>query len=279
MCHSGRSEAQIRNPDVTINSVLDSGIRRNDGICLSRTSSSYMKKCSLMHLVVLVIAIATTNAAVPAESAEQTEQQSVPTKTHPQHAGHKLHKMTLDSGGLVMNSNTRTLPQDCAQIRRDYHFEVTAGTEFAADYPGTVYGLSQHEYRVEPCSRITITFINKDEVRHQWMVHGLPRYLYPGGMFHLEAAGGHTRTGTFIVPGDDKTYLVHCDMAQHMEKGMKAQLKVGKGSGDLWGIPGISNGFKQDTYLPGMTQLYLLLSSLFGVVFATLFISFLQRAK
>ena len=230
-----------------------------------------MKKRSLMLSVVLIITLANINATALAEPAT--------TKTHSQHAGHMRHNMTLDSSGMVMNSNSQTLPQDCTQIRRDYQFKVYAGTEFAADYPGTIYGMSQHEHHVEPCSRITITFINKDEVRHQWMIHGLPRYLYPGGMFHLEAAGGHTQTGTFIVPGDDKTYLVHCDMAQHMEKGMKAQLKVGKGSGDLWSIPGASNGFRQDPYLPGMTWLYLILSSLFGVVFATLVLVFQRRSK
>ena len=64
-----------------------------------------------------------------------------------------------------------------------------------------------------------------------------------------------------------------------MEKGMKAQLKVGKGSGDLWSIPGVSNGFRQDPYMPGMTRLYLILSSLLGVVFVTLFLFFLRRSN
>jgi hypothetical protein len=63
-----------------------------------------------------------------------------------------------------------------------------------------------------------------------------------------------------------------------MEKGMKGQMKVGRGSGDLWSIPGISSGFKQDSYLPGMTRLYLLLSSLSGVVLATLVIFFQRRS-
>ena len=183
-----------------------------------------------------------------------------------QHAGHQHHNMTLDSSGMVMNSNDHRLPQDCEKLGRDHHIKVYAGTKFAADYPGTVFGMSQHEYQVEPCSRITVTFVNEDEVRHQWMIHGLPRYLYPGGMFHLEAAGGHSQTGSFIVPGDDKTYLVHCDMAQHMEKGMKAQLKVGKGSGDLWAVPGVSTGFIQDTYLPEETALYLMVISVAGIV-------------
>jgi hypothetical protein len=133
--------------------------------------------------------------------------------------------------------------------------------------------MDQHEYQVEPCSRITVTFVNEDEVRHQWMIHGLPRYLYPGGMFHLEAAGGHSQTGTFIVPSDNETYLVHCDMSQHMEKGMKAQLKVGKGSGDLWAIPGVSKGFIQDIYIPEEIWIYLMMVSIAGVVITTLLIS------
>ena len=197
----------------------------------------------------------------------------VQAETRDLHAMHQHHNMTFDSSGMVMNSNDSTLPQDCEKLGRDYHIKVYAGTKYAADYPGTVFAMSQHEYHVEPCSRITVTFVNEDEVRHQWMIHGLPRYLYPGGMFHLEAAGGHSQTGTFIVPGDDKTYLVHCDMAQHMEKGMKAQLKVGKGSGDLWAIPGVSSGFIQDSYLPEGTGFYLMLVSIAGIVITTLLIS------
>ena len=190
-----------------------------------------------------------------------------------QHSDHGHHNMTLDKQGVVMNGNHHSLPEDCEKLGPDHRLEVYAGTKFALDYPGSVFGMSQHEYQAEPCSRITITFINEDQVRHQWMIHGLPRYLYPGGMFHLEAAGGHSQTGTFIVPSDDKTYLVHCDMAQHMEKGMKAQLKVGKGSGDLWAIPGVSAAFIKDNYLPEHTGFYLVATSVLGVVITTLAIS------
>ena len=59
----------------------------------------------------------------------------------------------------------------------------------------------------------------------------------------MEAYGGKTVVGTFIVPLDDKTYLVHCDMSQHMQKGMKGMLTVGKGSGVISGIPGKSGYF------------------------------------
>jgi len=166
--------------------------------------------------------------------------------------------MIMNDAGMVMNANTDQLPTGCAAISRDYDFHVAASTEYAADAPGTIFGMSQHELRVEPCSRLTVTFENRDQVRHQWMVHGLPRYLYPGGMFHIEANGGATMTGTFIVPPEDKTYLLHCDMAQHMEKGMKGQLVVGDGSGNLWSVKGVSDGFIRDNYLPGNTAWWLL---------------------
>jgi hypothetical protein len=183
-----------------------------------------------------------------------------------EHAHHPEHLMQQDAGGMVMNANDSILPRDCPRISRDYSFEIEAGTEFAKDVPGTIFGYSRNEFAVEPCSRITVTLINRDEVRHQWMVHGLPRYLYAGGMFHLEAAGGSSRTGTFILPSDSATYLVHCDLAQHMEKGMKAQLKVGRGSEDLSSIPGVSADPERAAYLPGNGLVPLLLAGLAGLV-------------
>lgn len=174
------------------------------------------------------------------------------------HHDHSQHNMSLDAAGMVMGSNDSTLPRDCDEIGPDVRFTVEAGTEFASDNPGTTFGYSQHHFEVPPCSRVTVTFINNDQVRHQWMVHGLPKYLYAAGMFHLEAAGGERKTGTFIVPSDHRTYLVHCDVAQHMEKGMKGQLKVGRGSGDLWAVPGVSANFNADSYLPGKPALLVL---------------------
>ena len=171
------------------------------------------------------------------------------------HTGHGAHQMAVNPDGVVMNENHATLPRDCTGISRDYAFTIQAGRAYARDIPGMIFGMSQHEVKVEPCSRIEITFVNEDEVRHQWMVHGLPKYLYPAGMFHIEASGGRSMKGTFIVPGDDRNYLVHCDMAQHMEKGMRGQLVVGKGSGDLWGVPGVSDEFYRFNYLPGYAPL------------------------
>jgi len=181
--------------------------------------------------------------------------------------------MSMDVTGMVMNANSSALPEDCSKISEDYKFTVSAGTEYAEGFAGTVFGFSEHEWRVKPCSRITITFENKDEVRHQWMLHGLPKYLYGRGMFHMEAAGGSTQVGSFIVPSDDKTYLVHCDIAQHMEKGMKAQLVVGSGNGSLWSIPGVSANFQSlDDSFNKSPWLLLCLSVFLGVAITLFFV-------
>ena len=193
------------------------------------------------------------------------------------HSSHHGHRMTLDEAGMVMNQNTDVLPQDCDAISRDYEFEVAAGAEFAERFPGLIFGYDRNEFAVEPCSRIHVTLINHDEVRHQWMVHGLPRYLYPGGMFHLEASGGNTVSGSFILPSDHRTYLVHCDITQHMEKGMKAQLVVGGGSGDLWAVPGVSRDFRRADYLDGDSWKWLLIIFLAVPVCALLIRVFLSK--
>ncbi|MBT8079845.1 MAG: hypothetical protein KJO31_14805 [Gammaproteobacteria bacterium] len=164
------------------------------------------------------------------------------------HSAH--HRMHMSESGIVMNQNANELPIGCDAISRDHEFTIHGGKKYVAGKPGLTFGMSQHEVRVEPCSRVTVTFVNEDEIRHQWMVHGLPKYLYPTGMFHIEAMGRQRQTGTFIVPAEDRNYLIHCDMAQHMEKGMRGQLVVGRGSGDLWGIAGVSDAFYRSSYLP-----------------------------
>lgn len=57
-----------------------------------------------------------------------------------------------------------------------------------------MFAFDNQEWDVKPCAKINITFINDDQIRHQLMIHGLPGYLYPEGMFHLELNGG-TITG------------------------------------------------------------------------------------
>ncbi len=157
------------------------------------------------------------------------------------------HMMDMD-GGMIMGNNTDTLPGGCTEIAATEEITVHAGHKYAEKFPGRIFAFDQQEYHFKPCTKLTVHFINDDEIRHQWMMHGLPKYLYPKGMFHLEVTGPGEISGTLILPSADKTYLVHCDIAQHMEKGMKAQLIVGKGSGTLPSIPGISAYVIQDDY-------------------------------
>jgi hypothetical protein len=157
------------------------------------------------------------------------------------------HLMDMD-GAMVMGQNTDTLPGGCESIAAVKEITVHAGHKYAEKFPGTMFAFDAQQYQFEPCTKLTVHFINDDDIRHQWMMHGLPKYLYPKGMFHLEVSGPGEVSGTLILPSDDKTYLVHCDIAQHMEKGMKAQLKVGKGSGDLPSIPGLTENIIQDDY-------------------------------
>lgn len=165
---------------------------------------------------------------------------------HSRHGDSDGGGMILDREGMVMNHNTDRLPEDCGAVSEDVSVEVRVGTKHART--GLTFGYSQHQWRVKPCSRVTVTFINEDQIRHQWMVHGLPKYLYPQGMFHLEVNGGFRKTATLIVPSGDLTLLVHCDISHHMEQGLKGQLVVGGGGRDIPGIPGHTAPRYPDSY-------------------------------
>jgi plastocyanin len=159
------------------------------------------------------------------------------------------HLMDME-GGMVMGQNKDKLPAGCDRVSEDVQITVHAGRKYSKSFPGTMFGFDKHEWRVKPCTRLTVHFINDDPVRHQWMMHGLPKFMYDKGMFHLEVTGPAKVSGTLILPLEDRTYLVHCDIAQHMEKGMKGQLVVGKGSGTFPSIPGVTDPAIFDNYGP-----------------------------
>lgn len=157
--------------------------------------------------------------------------------------------MQMDEKGMVMNANSNNLPKDCLKISETVNLTIHAGRKYAEKFNGKMFAFDQQQWDVKPCSKINITFMNDDQIRHQFMIHGLPGYLYPDGMLHLELYGEGELHASLIVPSQKKTYLVHCELAQHAEKGMKAQLKVGGGDGDLPSIPAISAPIKSDPYL------------------------------
>lgn len=174
--------------------------------------------------------------------------------------------MMMDDKGMIMHANHDNLPRDCQKLAGDVDITIRAGHEHAQKFPGKMYAFDNQEWDVPPCSRVNITFINDDDIRHQLMIHGLPGYLYPQGMFHLELYGKGELKASLIMPAQIKTYLVHCELAQHMEKGMKAQLKVGGGDGDLPSIPGVSPPVRADRYtLDWNTMTWLVMGLAFAI--------------
>jgi hypothetical protein len=165
--------------------------------------------------------------------------------------------MVMDEKGMIMNANSDNLPRDCTKISENVDISIHAGQKHALKFTGKMFAFDQQQWDVKPCAKINITFINDDQIRHQLMIHGLPGYLYPEGMFHLELYGEGQLRASLIMPSQKKTYLVHCEVPQHMEKGMKAQIKVAGGDGDLPSIPGISEPVRADVYPVDWTQLTL----------------------
>ena len=177
-------------------------------------------------------------------------------------------RMVMNDQGMVMNANPDNLPRDCKKISEDLDITIHAGHQHAKKFYGKMFAFDQQQWDVQPCARINITFINDDDIRHQLMIHGLPGYLYPGGMFHLELYGKGELKASLIMPRKKKTYLVHCELPQHMEKGMKAQLKVDGGDADLPSIPGLTDPVRVDSYTADWTRttwLSLLFSVLAGL--------------
>jgi len=189
----------------------------------------------------------------------------------PVFAGMHHDHMLMDEKGMIMNANTDKLPRDCEKMSENVDITIRAGQKHALKFNGKMYAFDKQQWDVKPCAKINITFINDDQIRHQLMIHGLPGYLYPEGMFHLELYGAGELQASLIMPGQKKTYLVHCELPQHAEKGMKAQLKVAGGDGDLPSIPGISTPVKADSYpvdWSGATVAILLLCVLAGIAAA-----------
>lgn len=159
--------------------------------------------------------------------------------------------LASSGSAMVMNQNTDRLPEGCQQIAGWENITVHAGRAFAEQFNGKVFTYDDRSFSFDPCTKVSVTFINNDSVRHQFMVHGLPMELYPMGMFTIEVSGPGRDTGTLILPAEHETLLVHCGVAQHMQKGMKAQLKIADGDGNIANIPGITGAFEEHRYDTG----------------------------
>ncbi|GFO72027.1 hypothetical protein BJAS_P1929 [Bathymodiolus japonicus methanotrophic gill symbiont] len=188
--------------------------------------------------------------------------------------------MMTDNKGMIMNNNPDNLPKDCQEISEDIDITIRGGKKFAQEFSGKMFTYDKRDLQVPPCARVNLTFINEDDIRHQFMLHGLPGYMYPKGMFTIELYGKGQKTGSFIVPSRDYTYYIHCEVSRHTEKGMKGQLKVGKGTGDLDSILGLTAPLTPDYYPINNTHytwLALAFSMLVGAVLIRVLISFFAK--
>ena len=156
----------------------------------------------------------------------------------------------LPSGApaMVMNANPDRLPPGCDEVAERREITVHAGKAHAEPFPGKVFTYDRRVLRVPRCTRLTVTFVNQDHIRHQWMVHGLPRETYPGGMFTLEVDGPGRATGTLILPGERRTLMVHCGLPQHMQKGMKGEIRIAGGDRRAANIPGVTGDWREPEY-------------------------------
>jgi hypothetical protein len=176
-----------------------------------------------------------TTAATPThhdETSEETPHDPATTTAAPSddEAGHGGHgsggmamEMRMVENGTVINENVETAPPGCEAIQGEREITIRAGREYAE--PGEMFAYDQESFTFEPCTRVTVTLVNEDEVRHQWMVHGLPHETYPMGMFNIEVYGPASVTATFVTPAQ-QVENVHCSLPQHEQKGMLAEIRI-----------------------------------------------------
>jgi len=172
----------------------------------------------------------------------------------------------FDTAGLVRNSNTEHLPPDCEAISEEVSVTVRAGTGHVSAVGSQVFAYDQPLLEAAPCSRVTVTLVNEDAVRHQWVLSGLPGDLYAGGVLHLEANGGQRVTGSVILPGAAARYPVSCTLAEHAAHGMLAALVVGEEAVPAvqarWPLPGWTVAAGQEPGLPAGALLLVLAMAL-----------------
>jgi len=136
-------------------------------------------------------------------------------------------EMRMVDNGTVINGNEAELPPGCDGVRGERSVTVRGGVEYSEG--GEMFSFDRDRLELERCTRVAVTFVNEDSIRHQWMLHGLPMETYPMGMFNVEVDGPGSATGTFITPAEDATLNTHCSLPQHEQKGMHMEIVVGDG--------------------------------------------------
>lgn len=136
-------------------------------------------------------------------------------------------QMRMVQNGTVINGNTETVPEGCDELAGERSLTIHGGVQYADG--GEMFSYERDRLELDRCTRVTVTFVNEDDIRHQWMLHGLPSDVYPMGMFNVEVDGPGSATGTFITPGSNVTLNTHCSLPQHEQKGMQMSIVIGDG--------------------------------------------------
>jgi len=143
---------------------------------------------------------------------------------HPTPDGDADPETTLVENGSVVNANPDAAPGGCASIQGERGITINAGRQYAD--AGEAFGYDVDSVTAPPCTRLVVTVVNHDDVRHQWMVHELPTEAYPMGMFSIEVANAGRVTASFVTPAEPGEYTGHCSLPQHEQKGMRLPLIV-----------------------------------------------------
>lgn len=175
--------------------------------------------------------------------------------------GLALVMVTSVASGKVVNENTDELPPGCDEIQGEEELTVRGGRDHAAEFNGAVFTFDERSIEVDACTQVTVTFVNEDNVRHQFMVHGT--YPFDPGFFMIELTGAGQETGTFITGAEQASLLVHCGVLQHQQKGMKGQVLVDGGLGDIPNILGVSGvpaetQESEEVFVPSVSVLHVL---------------------
>jgi hypothetical protein len=178
---------------------------------------------------------------------------------HPTPDGDAEPETRVVANGSTVNANGSVLPPGCEAIRGERQLTVDAGREYAAD--GDAFGYDLDSVTAPPCTRLVVTLTNHDDVRHQWVVDGLPTAAYPGGYVAIEVADRGSVTAAFVTPGQPGTYEGLSTLPQHEQHGMRLPLVVtGDGSADA--TTGTPTGDESGGTAPGPGPLLALAAGL-----------------
>jgi len=143
---------------------------------------------------------------------------------HPTPDGDAEPETTVVENGSVVNADPDSLPPGCEDVRGERRLTVDAGREYAA--AGDAFGYDLDSVTAPACTRLVVTLVNHDDVRHQWVVDGLPTDTYPGGYVAIEAADRGRVTAAFVTPSEPGTYEGLSTLPQHEQAGMRLPLVV-----------------------------------------------------